>query len=161
MSKKAEDLKPGAREAAKAAMAELIEKGVKFCITSTLRTLEEQQAYYAQGRMLLGEVNRLRAIAGFYLLGAEENKKVITNCDGIKFPSNHQGGTAIDIVPSDKGRPVWPSESDPRWLAIAQVMTAHGFRWGGDWNGNGKTRYDGDLSETMVDYPHYEWKGAT
>lgn len=46
--------------------------------------------------------------------------------------------------------------TDPRWKQIAEVMVKHGFRWGMDWNGDGRTRYDGDKTEVRVDAPHYE-----
>ena len=36
------------------------------------------------------EVNMLRKEAGLYLINAEENKNIVTNCDGIKYKSNHQ-----------------------------------------------------------------------
>jgi hypothetical protein len=157
MSNKITDLRPAAAQMAAEAGRRLNAAGIPFCDTSTLRTDATQIACHAQGRKQLDEVNRLRRIAGERPITAAENKYTITNCDGVTTKSRHQGGTAIDRVPADaKGNPIWPPADDPRWRQIADIMIAVGFRWGMDWNGDGKTRYDGDQSEKMLDPPHYE-----
>jgi len=156
VSRKLSDLTHIARQMAEAAFADLEKAGIRFACTSTLRTVEEQQALYAQGREPLEKVNALRAKAGLYRLAPSENTYTVTNCDGIKSKSRHQSGNALDVVPVENGKPVWPKDTDPRWKQIAEVMVKHGFRWGMDWNGDGNTRYDGDKTETMIDAPHYE-----
>ena len=158
MSRKIEDLNPDTQKRLASAMAEMRLAGVDFFVSSTLRTSAEQAAYFAQGRSSLEIVNSLRSAAGMTPITSAENTYKVTNCDGVKYKSVHQSGNAVDIVPLENGRPVWPELSDARWHTIALIMQSHGFRWGGDWNGDGKTRADGDLSETMVDYPHYERK---
>ena len=50
-------------------------------ITSGLRTLEEQQELYAQGRTKSGPI--------------------VTNADGVNNKSNHQGGNAVDVAGTD------------------------------------------------------------
>lgn len=156
MSRRIEDLSIGAQHMLAPALSEMTAKKISFFVSSTLRTSGEQAAFFAQNREPLEIVNALRSAVGLRRIVASENTYKVTNCDGVKNKSVHQFGNAVDVVPMEKGNPVWPALSDPRWLAIATVMQAHGFRWGGDWNGDGRTRADGDLAETMIDYPHYE-----
>jgi hypothetical protein len=158
MSRRVDRLNPKAAAAALRAQKRLDDAGVAHFTDSTLRLLIEQQALHAQGRESLIAVNALRSQAGFYLLTEKENNHTVTNADGIKYKSAHQDGNAIDEVPAENGRPVWPPASDPRWKQIAAAFVAEGFIWGGDWDGDGKTRSDGDLDEVFVDYPHYQYK---
>lgn len=143
MSTKLEDLKPIVAAAATKALAEMKEKGIDAVVTYTFRTDAEQRALYAQGRKPLDVVNIMRRSAGLYQLAEKENRYTVTNCDGEKKRSPHQSGKAVDIVPVEKGRAVWPSLSDPRWKPIADVMKKYGFVWGGDW-------------KDFPDYPHYQ-----
>lgn len=147
MSRRLEDLLPRVAAAAARAMSDLKARGVPAVVTSTLRTEAEQAALYAQGREPLEEVNKKRAIAGMRLLAPAENKYTVTNADGVKYKSNHQGGTALDVVPEYDGRPVWPPAHDERWTQIAGVFKKHGFEWGGDW-------------KDFPDLPHYQWREA-
>jgi len=152
MSVKLEDLKPQVMAAAVLALQELKQANFPVIVTYTLRTDAEQIALYAQGRKTLKEVNALRAVAGLYqikeYLGKDkkthsDNDYSVTNCDGVKNKSPHQGGTAIDVVPLVSGAAVWPSPSDPRWKGISDVFKKHGFEWGGDWH-------------SFPDLPHYQ-----
>lgn len=147
MSRSLSDLKPRAAAAAARALADLSSRGVGVVVTSTLRTEAEQAALYAQGREPLEDVNKKRAVAGMRLLAPAENKYTVTNADGVKHKSNHQGGMALDVVPEYDGRPVWPPAHDERWAQIAGVFKQYGFEWGGDW-------------KDFPDLPHYQWKGA-
>ena len=146
MNAKIDDLVPVVRDAAKRAIADLIARGVPYVVTSTLRTLGEQEALYAQGRKSTDEVNAKRAAAGMYPISAGENSYTVTDCDGTTHKSKHQGGRALDVVPSEGGRPVWPEWNDPRWKDIASSFKAEGFEWGGDW-------------EDFPDRPHYQMRG--
>lgn len=130
-------------KAAMLALAELDAKGFAYAITSTRRTALEQAAYFAQGREPLVEVNKKRAAAGFAPIGSRDNSYTITNCDGYTTLSNHQSGRAIDVVPREGNRPVWPKKTDPRWLVIAAAFEKQGFKWGGRW-------------AKFPDFPHYE-----
>lgn len=144
MGKLLEELHPVALKKAVEAVAILKDKGIKFAITSTRRTMYEQIALYAQGRRPLVTVNELRDRAKMRRITEAENAYTVTNCDGVKVLSRHQGGKAIDIVPAtDRGNPIWPPPSDARWEEIAAVMKGCGFAWGGDW-------------PQFPDYPHYE-----
>jgi len=131
-------------KAAVTAVQILRDKKIPFVVTSTRRTAEEQAAYYAQGRRTLESVNLLRDKAKMPRITAAENGYVVTNCDGVKVKSRHQGGKAIDVVPAnERGNPVWPPKDDKRWCEIAAVMKACGFEWGGEW-------------VQFPDLPHYE-----
>lgn len=117
-----------------------------YVVTSTLRTVDEQVAYFSQGRAQLSVVNALRSKAGLRPIGDAENANTITKCDGIITKSNHQGGRALDVVPADShGNPVWPPASDPRWEMIGKMGEAAGFKWGGRWT-------------DFPDLPHFEMK---
>lgn len=157
MSRKLEDLKEPARSRAEAAIADLKASGVPCVVVSTLRTTAEQIALYAQGRESLANVNAKRLLADLSPIPASENSDTVTDCDGVKIKSRHQSGLALDVVPLVGNHPVWPPVTDERWKKISSAFVAQGFRWGGDWNSDGKTRSDGDMSETRVDYPHYEF----
>lgn len=148
LSKRLSDLQPAAFKAATAAGENLRLLGIPYADTSTLRTQEEQYAFWCQGRKPLVLVNDARRIAGLWSIKDAENKYTITNCDGIKTKSAHQSGLALDRVPVDaRGSPCWPPASDPRWIQIAMVMEAHGFEWGGRW-------------KDFQDLPHYTYKGV-
>lgn len=126
------------------ALAELDAMGFAYAVTSTRRTALEQAAYFAQGREPLVEVNKKREAAGFPPIGSRDNSYTITNCDGYTTLSNHQSGRAIDVVPREGNRPVWPKKSDPRWMVIAEAFEKHGFKWGGRW-------------AKFPDFPHFEY----
>ena len=64
MSTKLEDLQPDVQFKAREAITDLADACIPFVVTSTLRTLDEQFALYAQGRQPLAAVNALRAKAG-------------------------------------------------------------------------------------------------
>lgn len=143
MSKKLDDLFPSVCIAATRAISELNTTGIPTAVTYTRRTEIEQRALFAQGRETLDVANALRKEAGLYLLAEKENKHTVTNCDGVIKRSPHQGGRAIDIVPLQNGRAIWPVLADPRWVQISAIMKKHGFTWGGDW-------------KDFPDYPHYQ-----
>jgi hypothetical protein len=143
MSKLLEDLVPEALFKAVHAMAELADKTIPVCIVSTLRTDREQAALHLQGRASLEVVNAAREAAGMKPIGPDENKYTVTNCDGVRLKSRHQSGRALDVVPREGVRPVWPGADDPRWKQISDVMKKAGFTWGGDWT-------------AFLDLPHFE-----
>lgn len=143
MNTKISDLVPEVAAAAQNGIDALNRFDIPHAVTSTLRSVDEQAALYAQGRQALDRVNALREKAGMYPCTLSENNYTVTNCDGVKVKSNHQGGRALDIVPlNDQGSPTWPPGGDPRWQKIADIMKGQGFQWGGDW--------------TNKDMPHFE-----
>lgn len=144
MSRKIEDLAADVQLKARAFLDALTFKGIPYFVASTLRTEAEQIALYSQGRDALLTVNQLRSAAGMPPIAPTDNTYTVTNADGIRYKSNHQGGRALDVVPiNDQGNPIWPPFSDPRWQLISAEGKAQGFSWGGDW-------------PRFPDNPHYE-----
>lgn len=103
-------------------------------VVSGLRTLEEQQEMYAQGRTKPGDI--------------------VTNADGIMNKSNHQSGNAVDVVPYPS---MWSDKDKLREfggfvLGVAAMLKEQGIieielEWGGHW----KTFNGGDT-------PHFQKK---
>ena len=140
-------LKPEARPLFEAFLASLDKHNLRYSVLETLRTAEVQAAYYAQGRESLEEINRLRKIAGLYLFGAEEAKKIITNARH----SLHQDGFAGDIVPVINGKIPWviTAENAELWLAFGCLGQEAGLEWGGTWKPLNKFGIGWDA-------PHYQ-----
>lgn len=99
----------------------------------TLRTIEEQDALYAQGRTKPG--------------------KIVTNAKGGQ--SYHNYGLAIDIVllvDKDKNGSYesasWETNVDfdgdgkADWMEVVKIFKLHGWEWAGDWK--------------FVDMPHFQ-----
>ncbi|MED4922887.1 LysM peptidoglycan-binding domain-containing protein [Anoxybacillus geothermalis] len=96
---------------------QLIEKayreGINIIITQGLRTVEEQNELYAQGRTKPG--------------------KIVTNAKGGY--SYHNYGLAFDFaVLNDDGSVNW--KVDEQWKRVGAIGKSLGFEWGGDWRGN-------------------------
>ena len=100
-------------------------------VVAGLRTLEEQQELYAQGRTAPGEI--------------------VTNCDGVNRRSYHQSGNAVDVIPYPEK---WDEEALRDFgnyvLGIAQMLKKYGaidseIEWGGNWS-------------SFPDKPHYQIK---
>lgn len=112
--------------------------GFPMIVTDGVRTVEQQQALYAQGRNPQGMVI--------------DRSKIVTNDDGVTHKSNHQLhadglGHAVDMAFLDAdGRPTW-AESMP-WACYGACAKALGLVWGGDWG-------------TLVDRPHIELRDGT
>jgi sulfite reductase alpha subunit-like flavoprotein len=147
-------LNPEFRKIALQILEEFEKENIPYTIEETYRNQDVQDAYFAQGRKCLPEVNKLRKKAELYQITEKENK-VITK---TKL-SNHTKGIAIDIVPiqieMEKGKAakIWNYQNSV-WLkvqAIAKRMKKV-VEWGGNWepikNGIG------------WDPPHWELKNA-
>lgn len=92
------------------------ELGFAMLVTDGVRTTEQQQALYRQGRGAPG--------------------KIVTNCDGIRSKSNHQAkadgfGHAVDLAFLVNGKPSW-DEAMP-WDLYGAMVRSQGLIWGGDW----------------------------
>jgi len=107
---------------------------VDFTITDGVRTTEQQQALFAQGRTAPGEI--------------------VTNADGIEVISNHQLkadglGYAVDLYPFVNGKVQLNDKANLRKIANHIKETAkrlgYNIEWGGDW-------------KSFVDLPHFELK---
>ena len=85
--------------------------GVGVLITQGLRTWQEQDALYAQGRTTPG--------------------KIVTNARGGE--SWHNFGLAFDIVVLDSvGKADWDT-AHPGWRRAAAIGESFGLEWGGRW----------------------------
>ncbi len=107
---------PRLKVAVEGILAKMMELGFPMIVTDTLRTLEEQQALYAQGRTKPG--------------------KIVTRADGVKNKSNHQAkddgfAHAVDMCFLVGSKPSW----DPKlpWSKYGEVAKSFGLAWGGDW----------------------------
>ena len=125
-------LKPEVRRYFEDFTGKLEKSGFRYSILETLRTIEVQEAYYAQGRRPLAEINELRKNAGLHLLGEEEGKKIITRT----MRSVHLTGKAADIVPLVNGKIPWviTGENAELWLAFGKLGQEAGLEWGGSWH---------------------------
>ena len=124
--------------------------GFRYSVVETLRTRAVQEAYYAQGRKPLAEINELRKKAGLYLLGPEEGRRIVTKT----LQSVHLTGKAADIVPVVEGKIPWniTAENAGLWLAFGRLGEEAGLEWGGSWEPL-------DRFGIGWDAPHYQLKG--
>lgn len=100
--------------------------GFPMRVTDGVRTTEQQQALYAQGRTAPGAK--------------------VTNADGVVRKSNHQAkadgfGHAVDCCFLVNGKPAW-SDTLP-WTLYGAMAQALGLTWGGNW-------------QSIKDRPHVE-----
>lgn len=104
----------------------LLGKGVRLRFAYTLRTIEEQNSLYAQGRTKPGNI--------------------VTNAKGGQ--SYHNFGLAFDIVllydKDNNGTfetASWSLNAD--WMRVVDYFKSKGWVWGGDF-------------KSFKDYPHFE-----
>lgn len=87
--------------------------GLNVGIGECLRTVEEQEALYAQGRTKPGEI--------------------VTYARGTDYSSQHQWGIAFDIYQNDTSNPYPNPSTSTFWTDVANIAKANGLAWGGDW----------------------------
>lgn len=119
--------------------------GFPMGVTDGVRTLAEQQALYAKGRKKIGGAWKV-----------VDPQQVVTNCDGLVKPSNHQPkadgyGHAVDCAflkdldhdgePDEPEAFTW-DEGRP-WGLYGALVESQGLTWGGRW-------------VSIVDRPHAE-----
>lgn len=103
------------------------ERGLQYVVISGLRSWEEQERLYAQGRTQAG--------------------KVVTNAR--PGSSMHNYGLAVDLgvfqgkVYLDDGTPAQQKVADTMHRDAAVIAKRHGLRWGGDFR-------------SIYDAPHFE-----
>jgi peptidoglycan L-alanyl-D-glutamate endopeptidase CwlK len=97
----------------RAAADSLAAAGTYLLVVSGLRTSDQQNALYAQGRTTPGHVVT-NAKAGY---------------------SMHNYGLAVDVVPylSGQGGALNWSLNTPQYQVMVTAMKAQGLVWGGDW----------------------------
>ncbi len=100
-------LKPKVQRMAREMVTKMKQAGYDILITSGLRTYEEQDKLYAQGRTTPGAI--------------------VTNAKGGQ--SFHNFGVAFDCVPLIDGKPNWNSP----YTLTSKIGKECGLEWGGDW----------------------------
>jgi len=101
-------LAPEIQDTARALVHKAAEAGITIKIICGLRTYEEQDELYAQGRTRPGKIVT-KARAGF---------------------SNHNFGLAFDIGIFEGNKYI---EESPRYKIVGQIGKSLGLAWGGDW----------------------------
>ena len=109
MSRKIDDLQPVVAAMCREFIKRCDEAGIDVIITSTLRTMEEQAALYAQGRTKAGPR--------------------VTNAKPGQ--SWHNWGCAFDYVPIKNGKADW--NNILTFAKCGEIAEAVGLEWGGRW----------------------------
>lgn len=124
-----------------------------FIVTQTLRSPEEQEAYYAQGRKDLPEVNKLRAVAKLAPITASENR-IVTKAMTV-YDSWHAYGRAFDVAIVNKEGKIdwdesvdWNSNGISDWEELGKLGESIGLEWGGNFS-------------SLHDIPHYQFREGT
>lgn len=86
-------------------------EGLLIGIGECVRTVEEQDALYAQGRT--------------------EPGNIVTNAKGSTYSSMHQWGIAFDFYRND-GQGLY-NDSDAFFRQVGKIGKSIGLEWGGDW----------------------------
>lgn len=111
MSRNITDLHPKLQEKVQLLATKCKEQELIIGIGECLRTVEEQDALYAQGRTKPGNI--------------------VTNAKGSTYSSQHQWGVAFDFYRND-GTGAF-NESDQFFERVGAVGKSLGLGWGGDW----------------------------
>ncbi|UOR13944.1 M15 family metallopeptidase [Halobacillus amylolyticus] len=122
------ELHPAVEQGKEHLVEQASERGIDVVITDGVRTKEEQERLYEQGRSTEGDIVT-------YASGGE---------------SYHNYGLAIDFaLQLDDGNVVWDLTRDDNsngqadWMEVAEIAKNLGFTWGGDW-------------QSFKDYPHLQ-----
>jgi peptidoglycan L-alanyl-D-glutamate endopeptidase CwlK len=112
MSRKIEDLDPKMRPLAAEFQKRAWAAGLPVVFTQTRRSLEEQDALYAQGRTVPG--------------------KIVTNAPGGSSP--HCPGLAFDVAfQAPEKQVTWDEPRPGAWDELGAIGTTIGLVWGGGW----------------------------
>lgn len=111
MARDISKLHPELQELVTKLQNECFKKGLKIGIGECVRTVEEQDALYAQGRITSG------------------NK--VTNARGSTYSSMHQWGIAFDFYRND-GKGAY-NDSDGFFTKVGKIGQSLGLEWGGSW----------------------------
>jgi peptidoglycan L-alanyl-D-glutamate endopeptidase CwlK len=104
-----EGLQPEFKSSIELLLSTLSDNGIDVCVVSGLRTIQQQNQLYAQGRTAKGQI--------------------VTNAKGGQSP--HNFGTAVDLAPlDDKGGINW--NDTVGFKLIGKIAKAQGLVWGGD-----------------------------
>lgn len=126
-SKSLADLTPDTRQAAEMLLSYAASEGIDVIVTHTLRTCDEQNALYAQGRTAPGAK--------------------VTSAPGCR--SWHTHGRAIDLIVKDGGQLVH-NGLDERYSRLGAYAKSIGMKWGGDFKDYGHFEYHPGISIEQV-----------
>lgn len=125
------------------------EHHIKVMIIETLRRLEVQEAYYAQGRKSLEDVNALRRKAGLDAISKDENSITITR----SMKSRHLEGFAVDICLVHNGMLWWDAPKDI-WEEFGILAETFGLSWcPGDYSRQWGNGWNNPHFELMDNFP--------
>jgi LAS superfamily LD-carboxypeptidase LdcB len=134
MSRSTKDLHPAVAQLAHALLVRASENGTPIIITQTLRTKEEQDALYAQGRTKPG--------------------KIVTKARGGE--SYHNYGLAFDVALVVGKRIVWDKNdlnknNKDDWQEIGELGESVGLEWGGRWKFKDVPHFQKTFGLTIAD----------
>jgi peptidoglycan L-alanyl-D-glutamate endopeptidase CwlK len=104
-----------------------------------IRTFEEQDGLYAQGRTKLYDA-------------AGKRLGIVTQAKGGQ--SIHNYGLAVDIVLLENGGASWDVATDfdhdgqSDWMEVVKIFKNYGWSWGGDWKFTDKPHFEKPLGYT-------------
>lgn len=137
-------LDPRMRTRVDAFLAKLKELDFPVAIIETLRDQDVQNAYYAQGRDTLENINALRKVAGLWPIGIKESKRKVTDSKVLVYKGvGHGNGMAIDLCPM-AGKIVWWGAPMDVWERLGGIGESCKLDWGGRW-------------KTGRDCPHFQY----
>lgn len=111
MSRNIKDLHPRLQDKIGELKFKCEQQGLSIGIGECLRTLDEQDALYAQGRTKSG--------------------KIVTNAKGINYSSQHQWGIAVDFYRNDG---IGAFENGDKFFEkVGKIAKSIDLGWGGDW----------------------------
>ena len=151
MSRRIEDLNPVVRQKWLGLRDDLIAdgslemSGVVPIVVETLRTVDAQIAYFAQGRKTLAGVNALRKTAGLASIKDSENVIRTKTLDSI-----HLYGCAIDVWLMKNGSRL--PDNHPAWDNFGVLAEAYGFVWGGRFGDDPKTKKIEGWDKCHIEY---------
>jgi hypothetical protein len=144
-SRKIKDLTPRMQEKILFFEMKLMEAGLHFHRSCTLRTQGEQDALWKRGRYPLDVVNVEYKAAGMAPITAAENKRPVT---WVKI-SVHSSGDAVDYYQEVEGCASYDLKVDadfdsiPDWKEFVAIAEACGLTAGGRWK--------------KADWPHVQY----
>lgn len=142
-------LSPGTRTKALLFIALAADKGIPVRVTQALRSMAEQDALYAQGRLGRVTVNKLRAKAGMPKLKSWQRNRIVTHA--MPGSSWHNYGRAFDIVPMVRGEKLLPQWASPWWAKLGELGKECGLEWGGDWTKPDRPHFQNREGKTLVE----------
>lgn len=111
MSRNIKDLHPSLQDKIAVLKIQCLTQGLIIGIGECLRTVEEQDALYAQGRTSEGNI--------------------VTNAKGSSYSSMHQWGVAFDFYRKD-GKGAY-NNIDRFFNRVGEIGKSLGLEWGGEW----------------------------